>query len=339
MSDGPCDAVTLDDVTAARGRLAGIAVRTPLKPVAALARHLGGPVHLKIETMQPTGAFKVRGAANHLLQLDAEARRRGVVTVSTGNHGRAVAYVARGLGIRCVVCLSALVPADKVAAIAALGAEMDVGGADQDAAMARAETRAAAEGLVMVSPFDDPAIIAGQGTIAPEILEDVPDTGTIVVPLSGGGLVAGIAVAAKAMRPGIRIVAVGSERSPAMLRSLEAGRPIIVPEHPSLADSLGGGIGLANRWSFPLVRDLVDDIRLVGEDAIADAMRFAFRECRLVLEGAAAAPIAALLAAAPGEFPMPVVAVATGDNVDPDLLLRVLTGAGTATTTREGASA
>ncbi|MCC7272311.1 MAG: pyridoxal-phosphate dependent enzyme [Alphaproteobacteria bacterium] len=324
---GAASPVTLDDVRAARRLIAGIAVRTPLKGCDALGERIGGAVHLKIETMQPTGAFKVRGAANRLLQLSPEERRRGVITVSTGNHGRAVAYVARRLGIRCVVCLSSLVPANKVAAIRALGAELDVGGENQDAAMDRAEGRALAEGLVMVSPFDDPAIIAGQGTIALEILEDVADAGTIVVPLSGGGLAAGVAVAAKALRPSLRVVAIGSERCPAMLRSLEAGRPVAVAEHESLADSLGGGIGLANRFTLALVGEFVDEIRVVGEAAIAAAMRFAFHEARLVVEGAAAVPIAALHAARFGEFPSPIVAVITGDNVEPDRLLAILRAA------------
>lgn len=303
-----------------------MAVRTPLKPSETLSERAGGPVYLKIETMQPTGAFKLRGAANHLLSLDAAARQRGVITVSTGNHGRAVAYVARALKIRCVVCLSSLVPRNKIEAIRAFGAELDVGGADQDAAQERADARAAAEGLVMVSPFDDPAIIAGQGTIAPEILEELPDTGTILVPLSGGGLAAGIAVAAKALRPAVRVVAIASAQCPAMLRSLEAGRPIQVPEHASLANSLGGGIGLANRFSFALVRDFVDEIQVVDNSEIADALRFAYRDARLVLEGAAVAPIAALLRAGKGDFPAPIAAVVTGDNIEPEQLLAILKG-------------
>lgn len=323
-ADTPAQPVTVAEIEAARRRIAGLAVRTLLKPFDALAHYLDAPAWLKIETMQPTGAFKLRGAANYLLSLDPTARRRGAITVSTGNHGRAVAYVARALGMRCVVCLSELVPVNKVAAIRALGAELDIGGANQDAAQRRAEARAAAEGLIMVSPFDDPAVIAGQGTLALEILEDLPDAATIVVPLSGGGLAAGVAVVAKARRPGLRVVAVASARCPAMLRSLEAGRPIEVPEHESLADSLGGGIGLDNRYSFAMVRDLVDEIRVVDDAAIAHALRFAFREARLVLEGAAVTPIAALLAAGPGTFAGPVVAVATGDNIDPAQLLAVL---------------
>jgi threonine dehydratase len=317
-------AIGLAEIRAARTRIAGTAVRTPMKPSAGLSDRLGTPVLLKVETMQPTGAFKLRGAANNLLSLGAEEKRRGVITVSTGNHGRAVAYVAQALGIRCIVCLSSLVPQHKIDSVRVFGAELDIGGVDQDVALDRARQRAVAEGLTMISPFDDSAVIAGQGTAALEILDDVPDVGTIIVPLSGGGLAAGIGVAAKSLRPGARVVGVSSARCPAMLRSLGAGCPIEVPEHPSLADSLGGGIGLDNRYSFALVRDFVDEIQLVEDDEVAEALRFAFCDTRLVLEGAAAAPIAALLRAERDAFPGPIVVVATGDNIEPRMLVRIL---------------
>ena len=316
--------VALPDVEAASSRIAGMAVRTPVRRSSALGERLGGAVFLKLETMQPTGAFKVRGAANRLLALTQSERARGVITVSTGNHGRAVAYVARELDLRCVVCLSELVPHNKIKGIEALAAEVEVTGASQDAAFTHARARAAAEGLVLVDPFDDPLVIAGQGTIALEVLSDVPDAGTILMPLSGGGLAAGIATAIKALRAGVQVVAVASDRCPAMLRSLQAGRPVEVTEHSSLADSLGGGIGLDNRFTFAMVGELVDEIQLVSDAEIAAALRFAFCEERLVLEGAAAAPIAALLRAEPGDFPTPIVAVVTGDNVDPQALLQIL---------------
>jgi threonine dehydratase len=316
--------VPLADIVIAQERIGGLAARTPVKRSFALGERIGVRAFLKLETLQPTGAFKVRGAANRLLALRDDERRAGVITVSTGNHGRAVAYVARELGIRCVVCLSELVPQNKVDAIVACGAQVDVGGIDQDAAFVRARARATAEGLLMVDPFDDPYVIAGQGTLGLELLNDVPDVGTVLLPLSGGGLAAGVAAACKASRPGIRIVAIASERCPAMLRSLQAGKPIDVPEHRSLADSLGGGIGLENRYTFDMVRELIDEIQVVSDAEIAAALRFAFREERLVLEGAAAVPIAALLRAERGEFPPPVVAVLTGDNIDPQRLIAIL---------------
>lgn len=226
----------LADIIAARKRIRGMAALTPLRPSDAMSRHCGAPVYFKLETMQPTGAFKVRGAANHILSLSADQRRAGVITVSTGNHGRAVAYVACALAIRCVVCLSSLVPANKIAAIEALGAEVDVGGADQDAAMERAIARACAEGMTLVPPFDHPAVIAGQGTIGLEIAEDLLPVGTVIAPLSGGGLIGGIAAALKPIDPRIRVVAIASERCPAMLESLKAGWPVMVEERSSLAD-------------------------------------------------------------------------------------------------------
>jgi threonine dehydratase len=316
-------AIGFSDLEKASKRIAGMAIRTPVKRSFTLSERLGGPAFLKLETMQPTGAFKLRGAANHLLSLAENMGRCGVITVSTGNHGRAVAYVARELGLRCVVCLSKLVPQNKIRAIEIMGAELDIGGASQDIALQRARVRAEAEGLVMLSPFDDPLVIAGQGTIGLEILNAVPDVATVVLPLSGGGLAAGVALGVKTVRPEVRVVGVASERSPAMLRSLQAGRPIEVPEHSSLADSLGGGIGLDNQFTFQMVRELVDEIQLVSDAEIAEALRFAFYDARLILEGAAGAPIAVLLRASSGEFRSPIVAVATGDNIDPQLLLNI----------------
>jgi threonine dehydratase len=315
------------DVVAARERIAKLAVRTPLRPSLALSERLNCPVFLKLETVQPTGAFKLRGAATKVLALDDAERARGLVTASTGNHGRAVAYAARAVGARCVVCLSKLVPANKVAAVRALGAEALVVGEDQDEAFLTAHALAR-DGMILVDPFDDPLVVAGQGTIGAEIVEDLPAARTVLVPVSGGGLAAGVALAAKALKPDVRVIGVSSDRCPAMLRSLEAGRPVEVEEAASLADSLGGGIGLDNRVTFAMVRDLVDEIRLVSDKAVAAAMRFAFRRERLVLEGAAAAPLAVLLAAAPGAIECPIVALATGDNVDPDLFIRVVSAAG-----------
>ncbi len=235
-----------------------------------------------------------------------------------------MAYVAQALSIRCVVCLSSLVPPNKIDSIRSFGAELDIGGASQDAAFERALARAAAEELILVNPFDDPKIIAGQGTIALEIFDDLLDVGTIMMPISGGGLAAGIAIAAKALRPAVRIVAVASDRSRAMLDSLLAGRPVEAQEHASLADALGGGIGLDNRYSFGLVRDLVDEIRLVDDDEVADALRFVFSDARLFVEGAAAVSVAALLRAGKGNFPGPIVAVMTGDNIEPRTLVEIL---------------
>ncbi len=316
----------LADILDARRRIAPIALRTPLLRAEALSRRSGQDVFLKLETMQPTGAFKIRGAANALMRLSPERRHRGVVCASTGNHGRAVAFVAGRLGMRATVCLSALVPEAKAAAIAALGATVRRIGRSQDEAMAEVARAVAAEGRIEVPPFDDPSVIAGQGTIGFELAEDLPELEAIIVPLSGGGLAGGIALAAKALRPGIRVIGVSMEHGAAMRESLAAGRPVEVEEQPSLADSLGGGIGRDNRWTFDLCRRLLDDAVLVSEAEIYRAIAHLLLEERLVAEGAAAVPAAALLA---GKVQLrgPTALILSGCNLNRHQLARIASGA------------
>ena len=315
----------LGDVFAARKAIAGIAVATPLVASAALSEAAGVEVLLKLETVQPVGAFKIRGAANALARLGEAERARGVACCSTGNHGRAVAHAARQLGIRAIVCLSSLVPAVKVAAIEALGAEVRRVGASQDDAQVEVDRLAADEGMTDVPPFDHPHVIAGQGTIGLELLEARPDLQAIVIPLSGGGLAGGIALAAKAIRPSIRIVGVTMDRGAAMHESIRAGRPVEVEEVPSLADSLGGGIGAANRWTFGLCRGLIDQTVLVTEQEIRRGMTGLFRDDRLVTEGGGAVGAAALLA---GRLALdgPAALIVSGRNVDMDAFLAIVSG-------------
>lgn len=314
---------TLRDLHLARQRTQGLIRRTPLVRSDSLSEANGAPVYLKLENLQETGAFKLRGATNRLLTLMPDERARGVVTVSTGNHGRAVAFAARRLGMRAVVCLSHLVPENKKAAIRALGADLRVIGSSQDEASAEAERLVRDEGLIYVPPFDDFDVIAGQGTLGLEIVEACPEVEEVLVPLSGGGLIAGVALAVKGSLPGTRIVGLSMERGPAMYRSLQAGEPVEVREEESLADSLGGGIGLDNRFTFPLVRELVDDVVLLSETEIAAGMRHLFREDRLVVEGAAAVGAAALLAAKAGRKGVTVIVV-SGCNIDMDAFLAVV---------------
>ena len=283
-------------VRQARAAISGVAMNTPLVASRCLGGVTGQPVFLKLETLQPIGAFKLRGAANALYSLTPEQRARGVVCCSTGNHGRAVAFAARRLGIRATVCLSHLVPEVKVAAIEALGAEVRCVGRSQDEAQHEADRLAREEGLTDIPPFDHPAVIAGQGTIALEILEERPEIEAILVPLSGGGLIGGIALAAKAMKPSIRIIGISMARGAAMHASLLAGRPVEVDELPTLADSLGGGIGLGNRWTFALCRSLVDEVVLLDEAEIYRGMREVLLGERLVVEGGGAVGHAALMA-------------------------------------------
>ncbi|MEM7049612.1 MAG: threonine/serine dehydratase [Acidobacteriota bacterium] len=321
MTDSP----TLASVREARQRIRGLAVETPLKPSYRLGEQVGRPVSLKLETCQPTGAFKIRGAANAVLELPPEARRRGVVTMSSGNHGQALAQVARHLGIPATICVSQQVPENKVEGIRRRGAEVRVVGKDQDEATAFALDLAATQGSTYISPFDEPAVIAGQGTIALEILEQDPKIDTIVVPVSGGGLMGGIALAARALRPEIRLFGVSQDLGPAMYDSIAAGEIVDVVEEPSLADALQGGLPRPNRHTFALCRDLVDDIVLLSEEEIARAMVYAFVEERLVLEGGGAICLGALLEGKlEGRLGQHIAVIVSGDNVDPRKLARLL---------------
>jgi threonine dehydratase len=317
--------VALQHIYEARAVIHGIACRTPLVP----APRLSTPdrqVLLKLETAQPIGAFKIRGAANALARLRPEERQRGVVCASTGNHGRAVAYAAARLGVPACVCLSRLVPAAKVTAIEALGAEVRVIGTSQDDAQAEVDRLVIEEGRVELPPFDHPDIIAGQGTIGLELLEDCPDLDTMVVPLSGGGLMAGIARAIKSANPAIRLVGVCMERGAAMHQSLLAGHPVEVVEEPTLADSLGGGIGLKNRHTFAMVRELVDQVVLLSEAQIAGAMRALFLQEGWVAEGGGAIGIAPLLEPGLATLGRRVAVVISGRNIDMGLFRRIVDG-------------
>lgn len=294
----PQHGVSLASIYQARRRIAGQAVRTPLVRSHALSERFDAEILLKLETQQPTGAFKLRGATNMIAALierhGHDALAAGVVTASTGNHGRAVAYAAARLGVPAVVCLSRLVPANKAAAIEALGAEVKRVGASQDEAFGEVERLVRERGMTLVPPFDDPLVVAGQGTIGLELMEDAPELDRVLVGLSGGGLLGGIGAALKAIRPEVRVTGISLERGAAMWESLQAGRPVEVEEGESLADSLGGGIGLDNRCTFALVREVMDDHYQVSEKAIARAMVDILEHEKLLVEGAAAVGLAAL---------------------------------------------
>lgn len=316
--------LSLAAVREARQALAGLAADTPLLPSPYLSELAGVEVLLKLETVQPTGAFKLRGAVNAMRHLPADTA--GVTCCSTGNHGRAVAYAARARGLRAVICMSSLVPEVRRQGIRALGAELHIVGDSQDEAQVESRRLAAQEGLVEIPPFDDPLVIAGQGTIALELLETRPDLAGIVVPLSGGGLAAGIAFAARQIRPGLLVTGVSMDRGAAMHASIRAGKPVAVSEVESLADSLGGGIGLDNRLTFALCRDGLDATLLVSEPEIYRAMQAAYYEDGLVCEGAAAVGIAALMA---GRLPVsggPIAMIVSGRNLDMRLHAAVMQG-------------
>ncbi|MBI1218145.1 MAG: hydroxyectoine utilization dehydratase EutB [Rhodobacteraceae bacterium] len=315
--------IALADILAARRVIRGIADATPFVPSPFMTAVAGQDFLLKLENMQPVGAFKLRGALNAVMALPDTVA--GVTCCSTGNHGRGVAFAAAMRGMKAVICMSRLVPQTKIDGIRALGAEVRIVGATQDAAMMESRRLCAAEGLVEISPFDDPQVVAGQGTIGLEMLEARPDLTMILVPLSGGGLAAGVSVAAKAINPRIRIVGISMDRGAAMHASLQAGHPVEVPEYASFADSLGGGIGLENRLSFPLCQRHLDAIVLVTEDEIRRAMQVLYFEDRIVAEGAAVVGLAAVLS---GKVRPdgPTGTIVTGRNLDMETFTRIMAG-------------
>lgn len=313
----------LDDIQAAAKSIAGVTLRTPL--VASALPGSEGRLWLKLETLQPSGAFKLRGATNAIARLTPEARARGVVCCSTGNHGTALAHAARALGVDATVCVSHLVPAVKLRAIEERGARVIRSGQSQDEAQSEADRRVDAEGLTDIPPFDHPDVIAGQATIGLELIADLASLDCVLVPLSGGGLAGGIALAVKALNPRVRVIGLSMDRGAAMAESLRAGRPVEVTEVASLADSLGGGIGRDNRLTYALCRDTLDDVILLTEDEIYRGMQSLFRDDRLVGEGAAAVAHAAVLA---GKVRLSgnTAAIVSGRNVDMEQFSDVIAG-------------
>ena len=313
------------DIERARERIHGRILRTPLRRSASLSKQSGAPVSLKHEQLQTTGSFKLRGATNAVLSLTTDARQRGVITVSTGNHGRALAHASAQEGVACTVCMSSLVPQNKLENIRALGAQIHIIGRSQDEAELEAKRLAKEHGMVMVHPFDQTDIIAGQGTLGLEIIEEAPEAECLVVPLSGGGLAAGVALAAKAAKPRLRVIGVSMARGAAMAASLNAGHPIEVEELPTLADALGGGIGLDNRHTFAMARDLLDEVVLVEEAEISAAIAHVWREESEMVEGAGAVGVAALVA---GKVRTsgPTIIILSGRNIDPNLHRSIIEG-------------
>ncbi len=318
MTAGP---LSPGDVRRARGTLSGIATTTALEPSRHLSALVGAPVHLKCENLQRTGSFKIRGAYVRIAGLSPEERATGVVAASAGNHAQGVALAAALLGVRSTVFMPEGAPLPKVAATRDYGADVRLGGRGLDDALRAARAHAERTGAVLVHPYDHPDVVAGQGTVGLEILEQCPEVRTIVVAVGGGGLVAGIAVAVKSLRPDVRIVGVQAAGAAAYPPSLAAGRPVTLEAPVTMAD----GINVARPGDvpFPLVQALVDEVCTVSEDAVAEALLFCLERAKLVVEPAGAAPVAALLAR-PSAYPGPVVAVLSGGNVDGLLLQRVL---------------
>ena len=307
------DLVTRDDILNAVATVAGVAVRTPLVRAPWLEEETGGEVRLKCENLQRAGAFKIRGAYTMIARLPAELRERGVIAYSSGNHAQGVALAAKLFGIRAVVVMPTTAPSIKVEGARALGAEIILEGTTSTERQKRAEAEAAARGLVIVPAFDHPDIIAGQGTTGVEILQDWPEVETILVPIGGGGLAAGVAAWIKGTNPAIRVIGVEPQGADAMRQSRQAGQPVTIRLEPTIADGLmpvrPGDLTYAH------ARDLLDDIVVVNDDEIRDATRELLRRSKLVVEFSGAATVAALRS---GRTPRGrVAAILSGGNLDP----------------------
>ena len=317
--------IEIDEIERAEAVLKGVVRETAMNHSPTLSELAGSQVFLKLEHQQITGSFKLRGASNAVAHLSEDEKRRGVVGVSTGNHGRGLAHASQKAGVKCIICMSELVPEVKLNGIKAEGAEIRIIGRSQDEAEVEAERLVEEEGMVMIPPFDHPHVIAGQGTLGFDAFRQLPDMEVAVIPLSGGGLMSGVATALKARNPKIRIIGVTMERGAAMYECIKAGRYVEVEELPTLADSLGGGIGANNQYTFNMVRELVDEYVLVTENEIAEAIRHAYWNERQVLEGSGSVAIAALLS---GKLKPTgtTVAFCCGGNIDMSVHHRIISG-------------
>jgi threonine dehydratase len=313
--------ITGVDIEAAAALLSGVVRNTPLWHSRGLADRVGGPVWLKCENLQRTGSFKIRGAYTRIARLTDAERARGVVAASAGNHAQGVALAARLLGASATVFMPEIAPLPKVAATRSYGAEIRLLGQSLSEPLLAAAEYAERTGSVFIHPFEHPDVIAGQGTVGLEVLDQCPDVATVLVCAGGGGLVAGVAAAVKARRPDVRVVAVQAEGAAAFPGSLAAGRPTALPAMATMAD----GIAVAAPGDLTLahVRRLVDEVRTVTEEDLSRALLFCLERAKLVVEPAGVAAVAAVLAD-PTAFAPPVVAVVSGGNIDPVLLLKVV---------------
>src|SRR6266566_1818189 len=306
--------VTAEDVREAAAGLAGVAVRTPLRFVEPLN------AYLKLESLQPIGAFKLRGAYNAIRRLPDPARKRGVITYSSGNHGQALAYAAQLVGVRAVVVMPETAPAVKLAGVKKWGGEVVLAGRTSDDRQRAAEDIAARDGLAIVPPFDHPDIVAGQATVGLEIVEQLPDVRTVVVPVGGGGLIAGVVTGLAAAGSAARVWGVEPVGAPKLTRSLAAGHPVRLERTASLADGLITlSVGAIPFAQITAQRDHVAGVALVEDDTLREAVRFLWQHCHLAVEPSGAATTAAVRSGAVHPVP-PTVLVVSGGNVDPSLL-------------------
>ncbi len=315
--------VTLEDVQAALARIRERVYLSPCARTETLSRLSATSAHLKLENLQMTGAYKERGALNKLLTMKPEDRARGLIAASAGNHAQAVAYHAGRLGVTATIVMPETTPIMKVANTRSHGARVVLHGSNDDEAYAEARRLESVERLTFVHPFDDPDIIAGQGTVGLEIVEQVPEVDAIIVPVGGGGLASGVAVAAKGLRPSTRVIGVEAEVLPCMLAALEAGGPVTLEPANTIADGIA--VKRAGDLTFEHVRDLVDEIVTVSEEEIASAILYLLEREKTVAEGAGAVSVAALMhRKIRGLEGKPVVAIVSGGNIDVNLIARVI---------------
>ena len=314
--------VTLDDIQQARTVLDGVAEHTRLIYSHTLSRLLGGHIYLKPELFQHTGSFKLRGAWFRIANLTAEQRKRGVITASAGNHAQGVAVAASGANIPAIVVMPATAPRAKAEATRGYGADVILHGQTYNDAFQHASALALEHGRTMIPAFDDPHVIAGQGTVGLEILEDLPAVDDIVVPVGGGGLISGIAVAARAVKPSVRVIGVQAAGAPSLVSALEAGRPVELTSVQTIADGIA--VKRTGDLPFRIIKELVDRVVAVADEDILRAMVLLIERSKIVVEGAGAAPLAAALS---GQLPVQgrkVVLVLSGGNVDIRRIGRIL---------------
>lgn len=314
--------VTLSDIEAARVRIAGRVRTTPCARSRFLSEATGANVFLKMENLQLMGSFKERGACNRLLQLTPEERRRGVIAASAGNHALGVAYHARALGVPATIVMPRTSPLVKVMDTRALGATVEQVAGGYDDAFEVATRRARDRGLVVIHAFDDPHVLAGQGTLGLEILEQVPTVEAVLTAVGGGGLVAGVATAVKATRPTVRLIGVQTEAMPAMQAALRDGHPVRIETTRTIADGIA--VGLVGALPFAAVTRLVDEVVTVDDEEIAEAILTLLEKEKTVAEGAGAAPLAALIHRELGLVGQTVVVVVGGGNIDVNVLSRII---------------
>ena len=314
--------ISLDRIIKAHQKISPYINHTPLIHSEYLSKNR--TVKLKLESLQKTGSFKLRGALNKLLSLSDEQKNKGVIAVSTGNHGKGVAYASSLLGINSTIYMSSMVPQYRKEAIESLGANVEIVGTNSDEADLYARKISKTENVTLIHPFDDEDIIAGQGTVGLEMLADFPEVDTVVVPTSGGGLIGGVALAIKLQKPSVKIIGVSMEKGPSMYESLKIGKPVDVEEMETLADCLGGSIGLDNKYTFKIVQDRIDDFVLVSEAKIAEGIKLNFFEHKIITEGAAATSIMVVKDNLSSILGKNIICLICGGNIESKLFVDII---------------